>query len=434
VGRDSPPHYRGDVDYTFATLDLVDDSEAAAERRAAWLGAVLRGFHEGRPDEEFLRRWTELSRADGAVCRGAWLPDGEIGAGPMPVATYTSFDKTINAGLELVPLRMVTDVTVSPAHRRRGLLRRLIEADLADAAAAGVPLAALTASEATIYGRWGFGAATFNRTVEVDTGARFALRSFTDQGRVELLEPADAWPHVRAVFDAFHRTQRGSVEWPAFYETIHTGAYDFDQGGPDKKLRAAVHVDGTGTVDGFVLYRHDGRDGEKRKLKVTESVALTSTARLALWDFLGGIDLVNHVSFNIAHPDDPLAWALVDINVLKVTGENEFLWVRVLDVERALAARPWTADGRVVLEVDDPQGHAAGRFLVETKEGRATVTRTEEPGEVTVTAETLGSLYLGGALVSAMRLAGRVAGADEAVARFAGMADLAEAPYNLTGF
>jgi predicted acetyltransferase len=427
-------HYGDGVDYTFATLDLNDESDGAAERRGAWLGAVMRGFHEGRPDEEFLRRWTELSRADRAGCRGAWLPEGEIGAGPMPVATYTSFDKTLNAGLELLPLRMITDVTVSPAHRRRGLLRRLIEEDLADAAAAGVPVAALTASEATIYGRWGFGPATFHQSIELDTGPRFSLRSFADEGRVELLEPLEAWPHVRAVFERFHGTQRGSVEWPAFYETIHTGAFDFDEGGPDKKLRAVLHIDGGGAVDGFLLYRHDGREGEKRKVKVTETIALTSTARLALWDFVGGIDLVNHVSFSLAHPDDPLRWALTDINALKNTGLHEFLWIRVLDVERSLAARPWTADGRVVVEVDDQQGHAAGRFRVETSHGRATVTRTDAPAEVFLTAETLGSLYLGGPLVSTLHRAGRLHGADGAVSRFGAMADLADAPYNVTGF
>lgn len=422
------------MDYTFATLDLYDESDRAAERREAWLAAVQRGFHEGRADEEFLRRWTELSRADRNVCRGAWLPEGEIGAGPMPVATYTSFDKTLNAGHELLPLRMITDVTVSPAHRRRGLLRRLMEEDLADAAASGIPVAALTASEATIYGRWGFGPATFHQSVELDTGPRFSLRSFTDDGRVELLEPLEAWPHVRGVFEQFHRTQRGSVEWPAYYETIHSGAFDFDQGGPDKKLRAAVHIDAAGTVDGFLLYKHDGRDGEKRKVKITETIALTPSARLALWSFVGGIDLVNHVSFNLAHPDDPLRWALTDINALKHTDLHEFLWIRVLDVERSLAARPWTADGQVVLEVDDAQGHAAGRFLVEAEKGRATVTRTDHPAEVSLTAETLGSLYLGGALVSALHQVGRVRGTTEAVARFGAMADLAEAPYNVTGF
>ena len=74
------------------------------------------------------------------------------------------------------------------------------------------------------------------------------------------------------------------------------------------------------------------------------------------------MDHVKKVTFNIAHPYDPLQWALADLNRVKVTATSEFLWIRILDVERSLAARPWTADGHVVLAVDDPQGHAAGRF------------------------------------------------------------------------
>ena len=421
------------MDYDFSTLDFSDDSEAARARRSAWLMAVQRGFHSGRPDEEFEKRWLTHMRADDVTCRGAWLPQGEFGAGPAPVATFASFDKTLNAGHEMLPLRMITDVTTSPAHRRRGLIRRLMLDDLADAAGKGVPIAALTASEATIYGRWGFGPATFAQKVEVDTGPRFGLRAFDDPGRVELIEPPDSWPIVKDVFDRFHAQNRGSVGWPQFYEVIHTGAYDFENGGPDKLLRGAVHLDVNGTVDGVVLYKAEGR-GDERKINVTEMMALTTTAGLALWSFLGGIDMAKRVTFGVAHPDDSLRWALTDINAVSYTALGEFLWVRILDVETALAARPWTADGQVVLEVEDPQGYAAGRFRIVTDGGRASVTRTEESAEVTLDAETLGSLYLGGAHASALNRAGRLHGSDAAVARFAQMADLAVPPYNLTGF
>ena len=421
------------MDYDFSTLDLYDDTEAARARRSAWLMAVQRGFHSGRPDEEFEKRWLTHVHADNVTCRGAWLPEGEFGAGPAPVATFASFDKTLNAGHEMLPLRMITDVTTSPAHRRQGLIRRLMLDDLADAAAKGVPVAALTASEATIYGRWGFGAATFAQKVEVDTGPRFGLRAFDDPGRVELIEPPDSWSIVKDVFERFHAQNRGSVGWPQFYEVIHTAAYDFEEGGPDKKLRGAVHLDGDGAVDGVVLYKAEGR-GDERKIDVTEMMALTTTAGLALWRFLGGIDLAKRVTFGLAHPDDPLRWALTDINAVTYTALEEFLWVRILDVETALTARPWVADGQVVLEVEDAQGYAAGRHLIATQGGRASVTRTQEPAEVTLDAETLGSLYLGGAHVSALNRAGRLHGTDTAVGRFAQMADLAVPPYNLTGF
>lgn len=418
------------VDYDFAILDFFDDSEEATERRRGWIGGVLRGFREDRPDDELVEKWVAHYRTDRVIVRGAWLPAGAFGAGPIPVATYASFDKTLNAGRELVPLRMITDVTTSASHRRKGLLRRLIEDDLADAVAQDVPVAALTASEATIYGRWGFGPATFRQKVEVDASAGFGLRSFVDPGRVELIEPKDAWPHVRAVFDTFHARQRGSVEWPSAYEDIHSGTFDFNSGGADRKVRGALHLDAEERVDGFVLFKH----GDDYSIKVSEMVALTPDAQLGLWSFLGHMDRVRTITHGIAHPEDPLVWALTDLNRVKTTEVAEFLWLRLLDVPRALAARPWAEDGTVVLEVDDPQGHAAGRFEVTTADGVAVVRPTDRGAEVSLTAETLGSLYLGGVRVQQLRRAGRIGGADEDVGRFADMADLSDPPYCLTGF
>jgi predicted acetyltransferase len=418
------------VDYDFDILDLSDDSPAAAVRRRGWIEAVLRGFRDDRPEDDSVERWVRHYRADRVTVRGAWLPEGAFGAGPMPVATYACLDKTLNAGRELLPLRMITDVTTSAAHRRRGLLRRLIEDDLADAVAAGVPMAALTAAEATIYGRWGFGPATFRVGVDVDTTPGFGFRDFADPGRVEQVEPADAWPHVKAVFDAFHARQRGSVEWPAPYEDMHTGAWDPSSGGANRKIRAAVHLDASGAVDGFVLWK----PGEDDTVKVEEMATLDPQAQLALWSFLGGMDRVATVSFKLFHPEDPLMWALTDLNRVRTTEVKEFLWLRVLDVPRCLTARPWAADGSVVLEVDDPQGHAAGRFAVTTADGAAAVTRTEGPADVRLGAETLGSLYLGAAPVRLLHRAGRLDGTEEAVRRLAAVADLAEPAYSLTGF
>jgi predicted acetyltransferase len=422
--------------YELGTLDVSDTSEEGRARQRAWLAAVTRGFHGGRPQAEYEQVWRDHVAADDVVCRGVWLREGEFGAGPVPVATFSSLDKTLNTGLGLLPLRMVVDVTTSPAHRRRGLVRRLMEQDLADAADRGIPLAALTASEATIYGRWGFGAATFAQTVEVDAGPRFGLRDFRDPGRVELVEPPESWPLIRSVLDRFHRRTRGSVEFPQFYEPLLTGAFGFEgagSGGPDHQLRGAVHLGADGEVDGLVLYKVKRQDG-KRRLEVTMMIAFGPEATLGLWQFLGGIDLVESVTWELAAPDDPLRWALRDINALRTTAVQEFLWVRVLDVVRSLSARPWAAEGTSVLEVVDPQGYAAGRYRVESRDGRATVATTGEAAELRVDAETLGSLYLGGATVEAMRAAGRVAGRDDHVARFAAMADLAVPPYNLTGF
>ncbi len=420
-------------DLTFATLDVGKEGDPTDERVAGWMQAMTRGFHQGRASEEFRSGWLDHVRADGVRITGAWLVEPRVGPGNIPVATYASFDKTLNVGGELLPLRMITDVTVAPTHRRRGLMRRLITEDLQDAVDRGLPLAGLTVSEGSIYGRFGFGAATHTWTVEVDTTSRFALRAPVE-GRVELVEPEAAWPAVEAVFDRFHRTTRGSVPRPRFYRPALTGTYSFKQQGPDHQLRAAVHLDDLGEADGYVLYRHAGYDENPRTVDVADLVALTPAAYLRLWQFLADIDLVTRVRWVRAPAEDPLEWALVEPLARQVTGVGGFLWVRVLDVPVALAARPWSADGSVVLEVDDPLGHAAGRWLVSSAAGRAEVTRTEEAPGIRLAADTLGSLYLGGVSVAALHRAGRLVGDDEAIATLASMADGGPTPYSITGF
>ena len=119
------------VDYDFQRLDLHDERDA--DRRSGWLQAVQRGFRAARPNDEFEKHWHQTARTDNHILTGAWLPPDAFGAGPVPVATLATFDKSINLGHELLPARLVTDVTTSPAHRRRGLAKRLMEDSLASA-------------------------------------------------------------------------------------------------------------------------------------------------------------------------------------------------------------------------------------------------------------------------------------------------------------
>lgn len=423
------------MDYEYAALDFSDDSEAARERQAAWLQAVQFGFHQGRPPEEQLKVWLHHVEVDDVECRGVWLPEGAFGAGPVPVATTSWFDKTLNTGRDLLPLRMITDVTTNPAHRRRGLVRTLMEDCLSDAAERGIPLAALTVSEATIYGRWGFGVSTFGEQIEMDTGPRFGLRpGIEPAGRVEMIDPRDAWPLIRGLLDRHHREHRGSVATPGFYEDIFTGSFHWMERSPDEKLRAAVHLtEEDAEVDGMALYRIEREDG-RRFAKLVCLLGFSPDAYLGLWRFLGGIDLVERVVWHAADPLDPVRWALTDLNSFKTTSLEEFLWVRVLDVPVALSARPWAADGDVVLEVADAQGHASGRYRVLAKDGGAEVSRTDDRAEVAVDTETLGSLYLGGVPAAGLRDASRITGDPAAVDRFVAMAELPTTPYNLLGF
>jgi predicted acetyltransferase len=419
---------------TSAAFRLREPGEVTPERLDGWFEAQSRGFHQGRTSEEHRNHFRAHLEADDVLLRGIWQARPALGSGAIPVATYSSYDKTLNVGGgRLLPMRMISDVTVSPAHRRQGLLRTLITQDLREAADEGVPLAGLTVSEGSIYGRFGFGLATHRRHVEVDTTSRFALRDLDDDGSIELVEPVEAWPAVRSVFEAFHGRTRGSVARPQFYETILTGAFDFD-GGPDKKLRTAVHLDAGGRPDGYVAYKPGDRKDGIRTLEVVDLVALTPAAYLRIWRFLADIDLAQRVSWPEAPVDDPLPWALVDPFVAAVTKVSDVLWVRVLDVVAALGAREWGADGAVVIEVADPLEHTAGRFRVVTSGGRAEVGRTDDEPGVRFDADTLGALYLGGVRAETLRSAGRLRGDERSLATWAAMVDAGPAPYCLTHF
>ncbi len=431
-------------DLSFATLgpEVVGDPGGARSAEVRGFGeAVSRSFLQGRGSDERHRRWLEHLRADAVTFRAAWVDAPTIAQSSIPVATFASWDASLNVGGgRVLPAHLISDVTVSPTHRRRGLTRRLMSEDLADAVARGVPLAALTVSEGSIYGRFGFGAATSIRSMRVDTGARFALREDVraalgpDPGRFEVVEPVEAWSAVAEVTAASHAAVRGSVKRPQFYETALTGAFDFSTNAPNTKLRALVHLDGQDRPDGYALYTPAGEVDGVETVDLDDVGATSEATWLRLWELLASMDLVGALRWHRGRVVEPLEAALVEPRVVQTTALRDLLWVRVLDVVAALEARPWYADGSVVLEVDDPLGHAAGRWQVDVVGGAATVRATEGGADVRLGADTLGALYLGGTGVGALTAALRVTGSPAALDRLTAMADGGPAPWCATAF
>ncbi len=428
-----------DPGLTFRHLDPREDDGRDGALLQGWVQGVSRGFHEGRAGGDLVRRWLDALRTEKqSVVRGAWPTEVALGDGTMPVATFTGWDGTIHVGAgRTLPLRMITDVTVAPTHRRRGLLRRLMARDLEEAAGRGVPLAALTVSEGGIYGRFGFGPAHRSREVEVDVteGFRFHAPAGAEVagGRLEMVEPVDAWPAVQSVFARHLVAQRGEVDRPSFYEPLLTGAFDFEREKPDHRLRSAVHLGADGTPDGYALWRHLG-EKKPHTLRVVDLLGLDAGVELRLWRFVAEMDLVDRLQVRRLPLDHALDHATVDPRRVRTTNVSDMLWVAVLDVPAALSARPWGADGSVVLGVEDALGISDGRWRVTVRDGAATVVRTDEEPGVRMTADVLGSLYLGGFAVGTLAAAARVRGNDAALTTLAAMADGGPAPFCTTGF
>lgn len=345
-------------------LDGHDPAQAHA-----WLDAVSRGFLEGERTD--AQRTAFEARARGVRLVG--VLDAASPRPDLPVATLTSWVGELTVPGGTVPTCAVSGVTVSPTHRRRGVLRALMTGELRTAAALGIPLASLTVSESAIYGRFGFAPAVLATQATIDV-RRAGWAGPVPAGRVDVV----ARDRVRDVLAALHDRVRlgtpGEMDVPAVvWDEVLRLTPEAERPG---ELRAVQHRSPAGEVEGVLLYTvtPGPRDDADATVDVVRLVAATPDAYAALWRFVLSMDLVATVRVAHLSSDEPLWWMLADRRAATVTVRDEH-YLRVLDVAGALGARRYDVDDALVLEVTDPLGIAGGTYLVTVGDGRATVAR-----------------------------------------------------------
>lgn len=433
------PASRGD-EYQFRSFRAGRTRDEANAETTAWLEASALGFHEPVPAPEHLGRTAQVYETDERVLTGAYAVDRPVRAWETvrPVATYGTFVKPLNVGSgQSLDAHLIASVTVRPSHRRRGLLRELITSDLFRARDDGRAIAALSSMEATIYGRFGFGAATFSRQVEVDTSDKFALKA-SPAGSVEVTDPSTLLEVAPAVFDRFHANTLGSVQRPASYPSKVSGIWAEDKPEPDKRARVALHYDPSGDIDGYVSYKILEWESEPRTILILDIVGASPSAYFGLWEYLASVDLVTRVRFGNASVTDALPWAMVDRRGFKIVGEEDGLWLRVLDPVAALQARSYEADGDVRIAVSDPLAIANGVYALSVRNGKATVIAdkaTNGTSDVSMDISALGSLYLGAVGVGTLARTGQVtSGSRAAIDTLDVMLAHREKPHCITHF
>ena len=326
-------------------------------------------------------------------------------------ATF-SFEMTL-PGLTTIPVAAVSLVGVLPTHRRRGHLTRMMGALLDDAADRDEAVAVLLASESVIYGRFGYGVASAHVATEIDT-RHAALRPSApaDTGRVVLLDAVAAAKVLPPVLDAARRLQPGDLRRPGPWwdGTFRDPERNRKGAGP---LFYAVHENAAGEADGYAMYRvkHTWEDAlPDGRVLVSEVVGLDRVAETALWRFVFSLDLTTKVEAELRPMDDPVRWMLADPRRLRVTMTSDMLWVRLVDVTAALAARRYRVPGTLVFDVVDAfRPEVAGRYRLDGGPDGAECHRTGDEPDLSLTAEDLGALYLGGVAASTLAAAGRVA-------------------------
>lgn len=316
-------------------------------------------------------------------------------------------------GPAAVPTAGITFIGVMPTHRRQGILTALMAQLAADAVCHREPLAVLLASESTIYRRFGYGVAVSAAMVEIERPYARLRRPIDVAGRVRMLDREEFDSVLPPLYDRYRRGQPGEVSRPSGWWARRL--LDREEHRDGGSARFAVVWAGTGGdhPDGYVTYRVHGNWAgglPGHTLAVEELVATSPEVRAGLWQYCFGVDLVGTVRAGNVPVDDPLRWMLADPRRLRVTAVNDFLWVRLLDVEAALAARTYASDAGLVLEVADGIcPGVAGRYRLDGGGGGpAECRRTDERPEIALDAADLASAYLGGVRVTTLARAGLV--------------------------
>ena len=365
--------------------------------QAAFEAACHLAFHEvAHPDVVAMdQRVTDPERTF-AVREG-----GEI------VATGANLARELTVPGGVVRMAGVSAIGVLPGHTRRGHLTAMMRRLLEDAREAGEPVAGLWASEGAIYGRFGFGIATRAMRYEMQLDRVALRRDVPLPGpRVQTLEPAAALEGMRALHDRARLERPGMLDRAgAWWERrIFDPEHRRDGAGP---LRVALQPSDDGEPAGYALFSPKTTwddHGPAGTVTVRELVALTPEAHAGLWRFLLELDLVRTLQWRLAPEHDPLTHMLAGNDAVdRRAGDG--LFVRLLDVDAALSARTYATGTDLVLELDDPFWPSnSGRHRL--RDGRCEP--TDDPADLALDAEALGSIYLGGTPITALAGAGRV--------------------------
>lgn len=372
-----------------------------------------------------LAAWSdELQLASHFHPQAAFV-DGRVVGGSAMI----SFEITV-PGKRQVPLGGVTSTGVIATHRRQGLLRQMMQAMFNEACERGELLAGLSASEGSIYGRYGYGPATWRTRWEIERGqARFRVPREPD-GSLELADAATAKHAWRAVHNAVRVSRPGELsatpeKWADLNDASNGTA------GPRRYL---VHRDRDGSIDGVANYRlpWSPRIEEAGTLVVEGLQAASDDAYQAMWQLLLDFDLTRKVVAAPRPSDEPLRWMLDNPRAMRVTRQSDSLWIRLLDVRAALEARTYDTSGTIVLGIGaDPMFPGnEGSWRLDGGPDGAVCTRVTSTPDLVIDLQALGSLYLGGMSASLLASAGLIHGDRASVGLLSRMFRTDPEPFN----
>ena len=380
---------------TVEIRSLVEEELPELRRITSYAFADSRSDEERRSLPDPLRpEWTTCAFVDGRLA-----------------TTFGAYPFQVRLNGAAVPMAGVTAVATLPEFRRRGLLRQVMTRSFAEQRERGQSLAILWASLGAIYQRYGYGLASTHASYRIDPRDVRFNDATPAPGRVRLMDPKDARPHLETAYKAFARPRnlmlhRAPSMWD--FRLAPAGR---------QRPQVGVYVDPAGDTRGYVVFTLEPDPqigfGRSQRISVSDFAYLDLDAYRGLWDFFAAHDLVREVEWQQVPEDDPAPHLRAEPNELR-RRTGAAIWMRVIDVEGALRQRPYGEDGVLSIRVVDPLcDWNAGMFSIETAGGATEVERAGGGGDLTVPVPALAVLLAGHRSPTQLARAGLVAADDD---------------------
>jgi predicted acetyltransferase len=356
--------------------------------------APVSHYFGSRPTEETGARFSRLLRPER-------MHVAEEGGAIVGGASAFEFQFTVPGAI--VPAAGVTIVGVLPTHRRKGVLTKLMRAQLEDLRERGETLACLWASEGTIYGRFGYGMAALCGEIDIERVYAAFRRSPEHGGAFRQLDHDEALEAIPPVYARVAAETPGMFARPREWWEARVFHDPVDRRvGAGELVRVVLEREDRAIAYALYRLKMQWADGSSTgEIHVIEAMGVSPEATAGIWRHLLDIDWMERLQASLLPVDHPLFLLLKQPRRMRFR-VGDSLWVRLVDVGAALAARSRTGEDAIVLEVADA--------FCPWNEGRYTLdgAKTMADADLALEASDLASVYLGGFTFAQLLRAGRV--------------------------
>lgn len=373
-----------------ALTSTQEKRQAFAQFRQAMLGIGDIGHADAKVETAYLESGSPLGGFIDGELQG--VVNGYGGSVALPGGNYVSH-------------LAVTHVGVAPTQTRNGIARTLLSEQLKRAQAEGYVVAGLRASDARIYGRYGYGIASWavRQDVDLANGGRPRPERRRDLRVVDAYESFDLFRRVAA---AAPSPRSASLQrWDGWWKI-----QEFRTRRASTPHHAVV-VGAEGAERGYIRFHIQATDNwftsTQRTAIVDDLIAHDDDAWRALLGHVLSQDILHKVILPSRPVDDPLPRLVENLRAVQTSELRDESWIRPLDLQKLLNARSYDSNARVVIEVTDPLIADNNGVWTVAADGAA---KSSETPKIGLPIDTLTELVFGASPAWSLAASGRLRG------------------------